>query len=163
MFRTGICCSPCISTTNNQPKATTKMDYDEDIPDEEKVQIAKDFLANAPPGEFNEVFNDVRVLLDNDALLKQAGEEAFSTYNEDQFMIAKVDEDNVLVTTAGRTADGRYKHPSKSKVFSFDHLRRTVDEIADGEAPGQASLRDEVEAAAHDYAKEEHRRACVAR
>lgn len=47
-------------------------------------------------------------------------------------MIAKVDEDNVLITNAGRIGDGRYQHPSKSKVFSFDHLRRTVEDIEVG-------------------------------
>lgn len=132
------------------------MDYEDEIPDAEKVQIAKDFLANAPPGEFNEVFNDVRVLLDNDGLLKQAGEEAFATYNEDQFMIANVEDENVLVTSAGRLDDGRYVHPAKSKVFSFDHLRRAVQEVEDGEAPSQPSLRDVVEEAAKQYAKEHY-------
>ena len=47
-------------------------DYDEPISDETKVEIAAEFMKYAPPGEFNEVYNDVAKLVDNPELLKQA-------------------------------------------------------------------------------------------
>lgn len=35
-----------------------------EIPDEDKIEISKEFLRYAPPGEFNQVFNNVSVVLD---------------------------------------------------------------------------------------------------
>ena len=44
-------------------------------------------------------------------------------------MVADVEGESVLVSAEGRRDDGRYEHPAKSKVFSFDHLRRAVEEV----------------------------------
>lgn len=128
-------------------------EYDEEVPPEEKVQIATDFLSNAPPGEFNEVFNDVRVLLDDDGLLRQAGEESFSKYNEEQFMVAKVGDDSVLVTSHGKVAEGTYAHPSKGQTFKFDHLRREVQDVQSATSSGNEGLRTAVESALAGYIK----------
>ncbi|KJE93269.1 F-actin capping protein beta subunit [Capsaspora owczarzaki ATCC 30864] len=129
------------------------MSYEEQIPDSEKVKIASSFILAAPAGEFNEVFNDVRVLLSNDDLLKRGAANAFSQYNKDQFTPVDVPgaSHKTLITKHNEVQEGTFFDPRSGQTFSFDHLRREADNAQPGQKDAAETLRNAIDNAIRKY------------
>jgi capping protein alpha len=98
------------------------------ISDAEKVKIAGGFLLNAPPGEFNDVFNDIRVLIGNDQLLQRGVTPHFEQYNTEQFTPVDVpgQSHKVIISKFNQIDTSHYFDPRSNQSFTFDHLRQVA-------------------------------------
>ncbi|CAG8458567.1 11169_t:CDS:2, partial [Paraglomus brasilianum] len=55
------------------------------LSDEKKLEIITKFLLDSPPGEVNDVFNDVRSLMNNPVVFQEGILTALEQYNTEQF------------------------------------------------------------------------------
>ncbi|KAI8855283.1 F-actin-capping protein subunit alpha [Chytridium lagenaria] len=101
------------------------------LSDDEKLAIIREFILDSPPGEINDVFNDVRALLDNDSLLHAGVADTFAEYNTEHFLAVTLPASShqVLISKYGQLEDGRFVDPRSSQSFAFDHIRQSVSDV----------------------------------
>ncbi|KAF7294487.1 F-actin-capping protein subunit alpha [Mycena kentingensis (nom. inval.)] len=95
----------------------------------ERIEAAASFLLQSPPGEINDVLNDVRNIISDDDSLHAGVLPALKEYNLTQFMTADVPntEHQSIVSDAARVdstneAQERFVDPRSKTSFLFDHL-----------------------------------------
>ncbi|KAJ3337044.1 hypothetical protein HDU93_001719 [Gonapodya sp. JEL0774] len=108
---------------------------------EARLKLASGFLVQAPPGELNDVFNDVRSVLADDDLLQQGIGPAFASYDAEQLTPIKPEgaSEDVLLTPYNRVpqtttgAPAKYLDPRTGGVFEYDHVARIAGILEEGE------------------------------
>jgi capping protein alpha len=90
------------------------------------IQIANGFLLASPPGEFSEVINDVRGLLQNDDLLNKFAVETFHTYNTEQMIPVSSGDHEALIAKQAEVNPNEYIDPLGGVILTFDHIKQKV-------------------------------------
>ncbi|KAJ2664559.1 F-actin-capping protein subunit alpha [Coemansia sp. RSA 1200] len=97
----------------------------------EKISKAVQLLLSSPPGEVDDVFNDIRGIVNDDDALQEQIESVLAESNMQQFLVVDVPEkegSKVLLTPYNQVDGNRYLDPNTRTVFGFDHLRRIASE-----------------------------------
>jgi capping protein alpha len=102
------------------------MNDENSITEDEKIKIAANFLFHSPPGEFKEVFLDLRGLLNDDRILKRSLNNTNARYNQDQFVQCDIEgsspNEPCIITEFNELPSGKYYDPRSKQSFKFDHL-----------------------------------------
>ncbi|KAF0990555.1 hypothetical protein HZS_1044, partial [Henneguya salminicola] len=120
-----IGCQPCRKSSNTLMSS---------ISASQKAALASDLLKQAPPGEVREVMSgklppltlDVRTILRNDELLREACLSAIEQYNEKMFTPVKVVKGSDSLITVYAKTDGQYIDNRNKIKFVFDHIKKEV-------------------------------------
>ncbi|CAG8537285.1 15931_t:CDS:2 [Gigaspora margarita] len=121
---------------------------------EEKLKIANSFLLDSPPGEVNDVYSDINVLLNNNAVFQEGLLDALRQYNTEQYVTVTLPEQEsmVILSKYGQIENDRFFDPKSHQAFTVDHISQEVTEV-EPHAPDETTepLRSAVETAISDY------------
>ncbi|RKP39606.1 F-actin capping protein, alpha subunit [Dimargaris cristalligena] len=124
---------------------------------EEKIKIASGFLLSSPPGEVNDVFNDIRGIINNDEALQVGITPVLEEYNTEQLLTVTLpDTDGAVIISKHNRADAdHFIDPRSKQIFKFDHLRQIATDAQPHIAESSAEeLRAVVDEAVSKYASE---------
>ncbi|KZV73230.1 F-actin capping protein alpha subunit [Peniophora sp. CONT] len=92
----------------------------------EQITAASQFLLQSPPGQINDVLNDVRNIIGDDDALQEGILPVLVEYNLAQFIEADVPstEHNAIVSEAAKLPgeDDRFVDPRSKTSYKFDHI-----------------------------------------
>ncbi|KAG4913910.1 hypothetical protein AAZX31_19G219100 [Glycine max] len=111
--------------------AEEEEEEESELSDKQKVEIAKWFLLNSPPGEIQYVAKDVKSILNNDDLYKEAASEAFLFYNKSHLISLPMSNrsGDVLVTSFGELEGNAFLEPRTAQVAIVDHVKQVCTEV----------------------------------
>lgn len=98
-----------------------------EISEEEKIKIICRLLHQAPPGEFSNIFEDLRILVWDDHLMRNEAAQVYAIHNKNNFTAVRIRGGNFLVTHYNDLGGDRFFDPQSKFSFRFDHLTGKAD------------------------------------
>ncbi|KAJ2850324.1 F-actin-capping protein subunit alpha [Coemansia brasiliensis] len=133
---------------------------------DDKFAKAAGLLLHSPPGEVDDVFNDIRGIVNDDAALQEHIEPILAESNTQQFYIAELknSQSKVLLTPYNQVKTNEFIDPNTRTQFSFDHLHRTVIEeweVQSDEAQQDEELRKALQQQVDGYVSKHYPSGCA--
>lgn len=102
-----------------------------ELSDNQKIDIAKWFLLNSPPGEIQYMAKDLRLVLKDENVYGRAASEAFPLYNKTHIISLQFPNrsGDVLVSSFSEISEDEYLDPRTAQVGKVDHVKQICTEI----------------------------------
>ncbi|XP_060100432.1 F-actin-capping protein subunit alpha-3 [Heteronotia binoei] len=97
--------------------------------EEEKIKLICGLLCQAPPNEFNDVFEDLRVLAMDDQLMRTKVANECANHNKKNFKMVALAGGNSLVSHYNHLKGVRFFDPQSTYSFRYDHLTGRTDKF----------------------------------
>nr|VDC92638.1 unnamed protein product [Brassica oleracea] len=103
----------------------TELSYDQ------KKEIAKWFLLNAPAGEINYVAKDLKEVLSDEEVYNEAAMEAFPVYNKSHMICLEMPSraGDVIVSSYSEITENEYLDPRTAQVAIVDHVKQICSKV----------------------------------
>ncbi|XP_010546722.1 PREDICTED: F-actin-capping protein subunit alpha [Tarenaya hassleriana] len=105
--------------------AEAELSYDQ------KKEIAKWFLLNAPAGEINYVSKDLKAALNDEDVYSEATREAFPVYNKSHMICLEMPgrAGDVIISSYSEIRDYEYFDPRTAQVAVVDHVKQVCTKV----------------------------------
>ncbi|VDC05573.1 unnamed protein product [Peniophora sp. CBMAI 1063] len=128
----------------------------------EQITAASQFLLQSPPGQINDVLNDVRNIIGDDEALQEGILPVLVEYNLAQFIEADVPgtEHNAIVSEAAKLPgeEDRFVDPRSKTSYRFDHIALEASDSQNWEPDEESEpFRSALETAALKYLDSHYR------
>ncbi|WWD16125.1 hypothetical protein CI109_100550 [Kwoniella shandongensis] len=132
---------------------------------EEKVKLASKFIEQTPPGEINDVINDIRTIIANDEALMPQVIPALRDYNLTQLQVVEHQASDTApvhssvlshaaILPGSEEGNERYADAEGKRSFAFDHVTLAVSDYQPYELPEEEeTFRAELAKSLSAYAK----------
>ncbi|KNZ57246.1 uncharacterized protein VP01_2201g3 [Puccinia sorghi] len=146
---------------------------------QDRLTVASALILQSPPGEVNDVFNDLRPIVGDDSELERGLIPALAQYNTEQLTLVELPNEKMpvrsqspdsqtqtgaMICAAARVSSeegDRFLDPHSQKTFAFDHLRLAASHLAPFSPPNpdQEETRAELDQLAETYVKNHYQNA----
>ena len=89
--------------------------------EENPLEIAKAFLRNAPPGEYEQCTLALRSIVHSDELIDQARAETQQEWNEKECVVVEIDDHKGIICPEACVQTGKYIDPIAQEIFDYDY------------------------------------------
>ncbi|CRG93052.1 F-actin-capping protein subunit alpha, putative [Plasmodium gallinaceum] len=97
----------------------------------EKKKFIRHVILNAPPGKIYDLVSDLKVLFGSNQFILNSIKEAILNYNENNYALIPVGENDYIITCEQSKIDNSYIHPKLKLLVNVNHMKRKVTSMSE--------------------------------